>query len=281
MLWLALAAAFAAQAAQPVILARAYSHNDYEQPRALLDALDRGFFAVEADVHLRGTELFVAHTGGGVKPGRTLEALYLDPLLARVKAGGGRVYPGGPKGFLLLIDFKSDGEDSYAALRERLVPYRSMLTRFRGGKTEPGAVTVVISGSRPRKMLEAEPDRWAALDGDLSDLGHEDASLYATISADWRTHFTWRTGRLDDLERRKLARCVERAAARGRPLRFYAIPDREEAWELMLTSGVSLINTDKLDGLRDFLLKRVTRSGQRALDDAAVAARAFTQQSHP
>jgi hypothetical protein len=153
MLWLALAAALAAQAAQPVVLARAYSHNDYEQPRALLDALDRGFFGVEADVHLRGTELFVAHTGGGVKPGRTLEALYLDPLLARVKAGGGRVYPGGPKGFLLLIDFKSDGEETYAALRERLAPYRSMLTRFRDGKTEPGAVT--------RRRWTATSPTWA------------------------------------------------------------------------------------------------------------------------
>src|ERR1044071_8081773 len=87
----------AAPAPSPAVLIRAYAHNDYNHERPLFDALDHGFFGVEADVHLRGDELFVAHTGGGIKPGRTLRALYLDPLLKLVRKNHGRVYPNGPK----------------------------------------------------------------------------------------------------------------------------------------------------------------------------------------
>jgi hypothetical protein len=283
MLALALAAAAFLHAAEPVVLTRAYSHNDYEQPRALSDALDAGFFSVEADCHLRGLELFVAHNGGDIKPGRTLRSLYLDPLLARVKANGGRVHKGGPKGFLLMVEFKSDAEESYPVLRDMLAPYRSMLTRFKDGKVVEGAVTVVITGHKPHDLLRAESDRWAAIDGGFGELDDEHPTLYPTISADWRNSFTWRTGRMDDLERRKLGRYVERARARGRLLRFWAIPDRAEAWELMLTSGVSLINTDKPAQLQDFLLRRVTEDGERALDAAGVAAggAVFTPSSRP
>jgi hypothetical protein len=284
MLWLSLPvlAASALQAAAPVVLRRAYSHNDYEQPRALADALDRGFFAVEADVHLRGDELFVAHTGGGIKPGRTLRSLYLDPLLARVKANGGVVHPGGPKGFLLMVELKSEGESSYRLLREMLVPYRSMLTRFSDGAAELGAVTIVITGRRPREVLAAEAERWAAIDGDLSDLGG-DAALYPVVSADWRAHFSWRSGRMEEAERRKLARYADQARAGGRELRFYAIPDREEAWELLLAAGVTLINTDRLEALARFLERRLAGDGRRALEGAsAVAGRPeFTPSSRP
>jgi hypothetical protein len=249
-------ASCAAQAS-PVVLARAYSHNDYKQPRPLFDALDRGFMGVEADCHLRGQELFVAHTGGGITPGRTLRTLYLDPLLARVRANGGRVYPGGPKGFLLMLDFKSDGEESYAVLQRMLEPYREMLTVYHADRVEEGAVTLVISGRRPDEVLRAQETRYAGIDGRLGDLGEDHPTLWPMISDSFASHFEWRGGRMDPLERERLARYVARAHARGRRLRFYAAPDREDAWELLLNAGVDLINTDHLEALRRFLTNRI------------------------
>jgi len=69
--------------AEPKPLVNAHAHNDYEHARPLLDALDRGFCSVEADVWLVDGQLLVAHDRGKAKPGRTLQALYLDPLRAR------------------------------------------------------------------------------------------------------------------------------------------------------------------------------------------------------
>src|SRR6201986_2422729 len=98
-----------------VPLRHAHAHNDYEHPRPLFDALDNGFCSVEADIFLTPDGLLVGHTQKDLKPGRTLEALYLEPLRELVKANGGRVYPGGPTIFLL-IDVKTNAKETCAAL---------------------------------------------------------------------------------------------------------------------------------------------------------------------
>src|SRR4051794_20826781 len=66
--------------AGPVPLVHAHAHNDYEHPRPLLDALDAGFCSVEADIYLVDGKLLVAHNRKDVRPDRTLQSLYLDPL---------------------------------------------------------------------------------------------------------------------------------------------------------------------------------------------------------
>src|ERR1041384_749948 len=96
-------------------LDRAHAHNDYEHTRPLLDALDRGFGSVEADIYLVNGALLVAHERDSVRADRTLEALYLAPLRAWTAAHGGRVYGDRPP-LTLLIDVKSQADSTWAAL---------------------------------------------------------------------------------------------------------------------------------------------------------------------
>src|SRR5262245_11144496 len=152
-----------------VPLPNAHAHNDYEHPRPLFDALDHGFCSVEADVFLIRGQLLVGHTAFDLKPERTLERLYLDPLRERIKANGGRVYPNGPAIFLL-VDVKTEANATYAALHQVLARYADILSVTRAGKFEPGAVTVVVSGNRAREMLAAQEVRYAGLDGRMEDL---------------------------------------------------------------------------------------------------------------
>jgi hypothetical protein len=51
----------------------------------------------------------------------------LEPLLKRIRSNGGSIYPDGPA-FYLMIDFKSEAESTYAALRNFSWDYREMLT---------------------------------------------------------------------------------------------------------------------------------------------------------
>lgn len=243
------------RAAETPPLRRAHSHNDYLQARPLQDALDRGFCSVEVDVHLRGKELLVGHAGGDVKPGVTLQSLYLDPLLQRVRKHGGRVYPEGPS-LTLFVEFKSNGEQSYPVLRDILTQYREMLSVYTPEGLEQKAVTVIITGRRPRDLLRAEKVRYAGIDGDLDERGSQEPGLFPAVSASWAANFTWRGGAMSAQERARLERYVREAHVQRRLLRFYAIPDREEAWDLLHKAGVDLINTDRLEGLKAYLLRR-------------------------
>ncbi len=58
----------------------AFSHNDYERPRPLFDALSFQFNCVEADLWLIDGELYVSHDSVAPNPDITFEKLYLLPL---------------------------------------------------------------------------------------------------------------------------------------------------------------------------------------------------------
>ena len=243
--------------AQPTPLIHAHSHNDYEHTRPLFDALDRGFCSVEADIYLVDGQLLVAHERSQVKPERTLQALYLDPLRERIKKNGGRVYPTTP-GFTLLIDVKTDAEKTYAGLREVLKQYADLFTVFRADTTEPKAITAIISGNRARNLMAAETLRYAALDGRLADLeGNDSKHLIPWVSDNWESNFKWRGhGPLPDDERQKLKEIVAKAHQKGRRIRFWATPDQPAFWRELQTAGVDLIGVDDLAGLQIFLLEK-------------------------
>jgi hypothetical protein len=164
------------------------------------------------------------------------------------------VFRNGPE-FILLIDIKSDAEQTYAALRDVLAGYASMLTAFRPDGTRANAVTVILSGNRPIATVAAESLRYAAIDGRLPDLeSNPSRHLVPLVSDNWQRHFSWRgTGPLGAEEQAKLRTLVERAHAQGRRLRFWATPDTAEAWHELRNAGVDLLNTDDLAGLSQFL----------------------------
>jgi Glycerophosphoryl diester phosphodiesterase family len=239
-------------AAEP--LENAHSHNDYWRARPLTDALDRGFGSVEADVFLVDGALLVGHAREELATGKTLESLYLAPLAARVRENGGTVHPGG-KRFYLLIDIKSDAAATYASLREVLSKYAEMLTTVENGKLRPGAVTVVISGNRPKIDANDAGPRYAGLDGRTSDLASDvPAHLMPMISDNWTIHFRWTgNGPMLESERARLREIVTKAHAAGRVVRFWATPESEQVWHELRSAGVDLINTDQLDRLATFL----------------------------
>lgn len=240
--------------AQPPVLPSAHAHNDYEHSRPLLDALEQGFGSIEADIHLVEGRLLVGHDKKSLRPERSLVTLYLDPLLARVKAHGGRVYRGGPT-ITLLVDVKTDAVTTYAVLHETLARYAAMLTVYRDGATVPGAVAVIISGNRARSEIAAQSLRYAAIDGRFDDLTvNPPAELVPWVSENWQKVFTWKwSGLMPEADRTKLRELVELAHTQHRRIRFWNTPDTPAAWSLLREAGVDLINSDRLVGLAEFL----------------------------
>lgn len=257
-----------AASAQP--LSQAHAHNDYEHDRPLFDAPDHGFTSVEADIWLVFGELFVAHDAHEIEPGRTLESLYLDPLQKRIQENGGRVYADVEAPLTLLIDIKTQGEATYRALHDVLAGYEEMLTQYRDGEVEAGAVTAIVSGNRPYELMQTQALRYAGYDGRLEDLGTgAPASFMPLISDNWNNLFTWLgEGEMPTNEREELERIVETAHANGQRVRFWATPDetgpeREALWQVLSEVGVDHINTDDLAGLETFLREREATTDAR------------------
>lgn len=246
-------------------LAQAHAHNDYEHARPLFDALDHGFTSVETDIWPVSGALLVAHDEADLRPERTLQALYLDPLAQRVRANHGRVYRDRPVPLQLLVDIKAHGTLTYQML-DRLLRqprYAFMFTHYHDGRVRHGAVTVVISGDRPRDLMAGQRDRLAFYDGrivDQHDVGPgDDARLAPLVSDDWTRLFTWTgTGAMPAQERARLHDIVRTAHSARQRVRFWATPDvpgpaRDAVWRELLAAGVDHINTDDLAGLESFL----------------------------
>jgi hypothetical protein len=237
-------------------LDHAHAHNDYEHARPLLDALDRGYGSVEADIYLVDGALLVAHARDSVRAGRTLESLYLAPLRAWIAAHGGSVHAGRPP-LTLLIDVKSHAESTWTALEPVLQRYDDVIASWHGDSMTTRPVVAVISGERPLVTLPAQRDRWAGLDGRLADLDSAHAPPFSAmplVSDDWKEITKWRgRGAPPKSVRRRVASAVAKAHAQGRRLRFWNTPDVPVVWRLLVRSGVDLIGADDLDALQRFL----------------------------
>ena len=245
---------------KPIQVIAAHAHNDYLHERPLFEALSAKFKSVEADVFSVDGELLVAHEIHEVKPEKTLERYYLEPLQRIIQQNAGSVYGEGSS-LVLFVDIKNDGLNTYKLLDDLLKRYAAMLTVFhRSGEVKLGAVTVIVSGERPLAYMQSQNIRYAGYDGRLTDLASELLPTFMPyISDNWTQYFSW-TGE-DEMpgdEQLKLMQLVEAIHAKGYKLRFWATPDmpgkaRENVWTQLKSSGVDLIGTDNIQALKNFL----------------------------
>jgi hypothetical protein len=256
---------------------RTHSHNDYEHAHPLFDALHEGFVGVEADVYLVGDELRVSHNAAADwSKIPTLQSSYLAPLrdLKRRHDNGGVYADGTP--LLLLIDIKTDATHTYARLHQVLSEYQAatpgLFTAYTAGadgryRVAAGAVTVVVSGNRPREAMKRQATRLAGYDGRISDVGpdvHPDdgPGFMPLVSDNWNAVFTggsaWDgNGEMPAAARARLVQLVAAVHAEGKQLRFWNLPkDAPAVWGPLFDAGVDLINTDDLAGLSAFVASR-------------------------
>lgn len=238
-------------------LPNGHAHNDYVHKKPLVTALENGFASVEIDVFLHKGELIVSHIPVALNSKPTLQALYLEPLKAIIDKNGGWVYPEEKKPLILMIDFKTGASETYEKLKEALKPYDAYLTKYINGQKQQGALEVLISGSKPYKEVKEEKERYVTIDGSYGDAGNlPGINVVTRASSSYGSYFKWRgKGQMPEEERKLLNELVEKAHASGLKARFWAIPDKEKVWRVLLDAGVDWINTDKLKKFRAFYLK--------------------------
>ena len=237
-------------------LANAFAHNDYCHQHPLFDALENGYTNIEADVFLENDELIIAHVNPFFRSGKTLESLYLQPLATRVAQNNGRVYKDYAEPVILMIDIKTGAGNTYKAIEQVLEKYKFMLTSYDHGVVHNGAITVVLSGHKPYKLLKSQDTRLAFIDEDLQKTTRDTSAVnvYTMSSCKYSKLLTWSgVGLIPVNQHQRLCYYVTMAHRFGKKVRLWASPENSIVWNELLKCGVDLINTDKLATLKIFL----------------------------
>lgn len=237
--------------------AQAHSHNDYEQTIPFWQAYDQGFGSIEADIYARDGQLYVAHDSADISPARTLEALYVKPIVEKVRANKGKIYADVKYGLQWLIDLKTPASLSLPILVRALSAYPDI---FGTG----GVVKVVVSGNVPSPDQFATYPTWLQFDGRPAVAYTPDQLTHVgLISQDFKQYTRWNgKGLIIKKERMKILEVVQHVHRQGKKIRFWATPDNVNTWKSLMNLGVDYINTDQIAALGHFLSLRQTAEYQ-------------------
>lgn len=224
--------------AQPAVYTAAnlHSHNDYEQVVPFLPAFQAGFGSIEADIWLHNGRLLVAHTYESLSPERTLENLYLQPLLKVANAS---------RPLQMMIDIKTDSIATLDSLVALLQRYPTL---------QQQGIKWVISGNRPPVSRYNSYPSFILFDGELGKTyPAEVLPKIAMISGPFSQYTSWNgKGVLTVNEKNILQQFIQQVHSLHKPIRFWEAPDVVNAWYQLMHLGVDYINTDHIEAASTF-----------------------------
>ncbi|KAI0375383.1 hypothetical protein BV20DRAFT_960514 [Pilatotrama ljubarskyi] len=270
---------YPSQFTQDIMPKMIHSHNDYWRDVPLLTALSFGVASVEADVSLINGTLFVGHENAALTPDRTLDSLYIQPLLQVLKKQNpknaftaGSTTPNGvfdtasDVSLQLLVDVKTDGVEALPFILKAFQPLREagFLTTFANGTLTSSAVTVIGTGNSPLEQIKALNPRDYFFDAPLTQLTDPslnttwDPTLSPLASTDYAVAVGWSgIGNITDEQKANITRFVGDAHALGIKARFWDTPAwpvyaRENIWRALLEGGADWLNADDLAAASSF-----------------------------
>lgn len=243
------------QVKEQSIYYNAFSHNDYWREHPLQDALSYRFNCVEADLWLIDGELYVSHERPEPKPEITFRKLYLEPLIARIKANGGKVYLESDRPFYLMVDCKAQGEEMYKVLKTQIEPYKDFFCSINGKEFKNSAILFFLSGDRPKKSLPLEVERFTFLDGQIQDLGKNiPSTLTPVVSDNYANFFTWNgEGEMPNDQLNRMREIIRKVHEEGKLFRWWGAPDTPTFKRLFIKESVDLVGADDLNALYKLL----------------------------
>ena len=214
-----------------------HSHNDYLQKVPFWTAYHAGASSIEVDVILKDGRLMVAHEPESTNPSRTLESLYLTPILQGLKSGIISSLD-----FHLLVDLKTEAYSTLEVLEKSLEGYQDILY----GPSNPTGLKLVISGNRPKPSDYGKYPDWMLFDYQSLDLNKDlPWEKIGMVSLSFRQFSVWNgKGGIVEAEKQRVQDFIDRVHSFGKPVRFWASPDSKSAWRTFREMGVDYINTD-------------------------------------
>lgn len=241
-------AEYSAQNFSQFSVQNAHSHNDYQQQIPFWSAYTVGFGSIEADLILKNGNLYVAHEDKKISEDRTLQAMYLDPLMMVLKRNNGYIYPDHTKKLTLLIEMKSDYKTELPLVTKLLQSKYPQII------TNPG-IKIIITGNLPQPSEFSKYPDFLYFDGDLTkSYTTEQLKRIGFFSSSLQLYTKWSgKGIMRDEESAKVRAAVQQAHSLGKQMRFWGAPDFPNAWVNLIDAGADIINTDHIPELASFL----------------------------
>lgn len=229
----------------------AHSHNDYEQKTPFFLAYNAHFGSIEADIWAVNGELFVAHDKNKITPERTLDKLYLQPIIELFKKNKGQAWNDSKATFQLLIDLKTGFEPTLSLLVEKLKKYPEVFDP----SVNKNAVRVTITGNRPDPTKFKVYPGIVFFDGNISlKYDVEQLKRVGIYSENLGNYTSWKgTEAIPAKEELRLKTIIDSVHNIGKRIRFWNAPDSPTAWKKLMSLKVDYLNTDHIPELSDFL----------------------------
>ena len=244
-----------------------HSHNDYLRDQPLINALQNGCIGIEADI-FQGAgvndDLLVGHTSDTLSANKTLNNLYIEPILQRLaSANGGKESLSSPSApwsgiwlekkeqtLVFMMDFKQSGDDIWSSLMTALKPLRDggFLSYWDINKKEyhERAVTVVVSGSSTIDQVTQQKTTTGSLtrrdvffDAPLADLGS--AGKYDKSNSYYASTDYGKDSNDDTIKQQ-----IGEAKKQGLVSRLWDAKDNTDDYAELKGDGVGIYNTDHL-----------------------------------
>ncbi|KAI5280927.1 Altered inheritance of mitochondria protein 6, partial [Ascosphaera aggregata] len=215
---------------------------------------------------------------------RTLESLYVNPILEVLRRQNPKskfvdgetkngVFDTNPwQTLYLFIDMKTPGEETWDAVYKSLDPLRraGYLTTVKDNSTlTRGPVTVIGTGNTPLDRVASSAERDIFFDGPVGRLAESDiTNMISPIASgslrlavgQVNANATAATNEGNPFSEKQLGRLrkqIAEAKERGIGVRYWDTPEwpvrvRNAVWRVLVDEGVALLNTDDLDGLKEY-----------------------------
>lgn len=233
---------------QPLIYnsSNIHSHNDYEKDFPFWQSYKKQVGSIEVDIFLEKNKLLAAHDRKQLALNRTLDSLYLKPLMLCIQKNGGRVYADPNRQLQLMVDIKTAALPTLDSLISLLNTYPSIIHN--------PTISIVISGSRPVPAKYNSYPSYIQFDGEvMKDYSAVELEKIPMLSADFKRFSLWNgKGIIPAAERIKIEAAVKKAHALGKKIRFWNAPDIINSWYVLMSLGVDYINTDEVVGMAQF-----------------------------
>jgi hypothetical protein len=218
------------------------SHNDYEKSNPLFDALKFEADIIEADVFPVNEKLLVAHSRNQLDSSRTLDSMYIRPIVRLFEENNGRISADTGYRIILMIDIKEKPEMVLSILQSIINPLRQYFDRAQN----QNAVQVVLSGERGPVNNWINYPAYIFMDGRPYEKYDSATLTKVALISDNYSNYTTGNGT-------SIHQMISDVHRQNKPVRLWGAPDNEEGWKGLLYLGVDVINTDHLKTCRTLI----------------------------